>query len=159
MKFLLFLALFQGDVQDRAKIAFDNVVISKQSFDNCVCQNCDCIDCQCTKEKCICKECNDFQAIYTRAIKEQQVVVLKVGKDISHIDNVPWKQIAVPSITGEKPGYIIGVPKDGQLIRLDCPAGTPRQRIRLDILHIYYPLSNGYVECPACPQGRIKSTR
>ncbi len=121
---------------------------------NCLCQNCDCKNCTCTKEKCECKECNDFQAIYARAIKEQKVVVLEVG-NVPHITTYPWKIVQVKAIQGEKSGYIVGVPKDGKLIRLDFAPNTPRQRIRLDVLHVIYPLGNGYVECPTCPQGRI----
>ncbi len=131
----------------KAKSAFDAVKI------DCVCQNCDCINCTCTKEKCECKECNDFQAVYARAIKEQKVVVLAVGVPV--IDKTVWTMIPVKQITGEKPGYIVGVPKDGQLIRMDFPPNTTRQRMRLDILHLYYPLTEGYVECQTCPQGRM----
>ena len=130
----------------KAKSAFDAVKI------DCVCQNCDCVACTCTKEKC---ECNDFQAIYARCVKNEQVIVLAVAAP--KIQHEKWKIVELPKLSGEKPGYIVGVPKNGTLIRLDFPPNTPRQRIQLDILHVYYPLGNGYVECPTCPQGRIKS--
>jgi hypothetical protein len=134
-----------------AKNAFDNVKLK------CSCQNCDCIDCKCEKDVCDCIACNSFDAIYKKAIKNNQVVVLAVSAP--GIENVPWKVVELKTITGEKPGYIVGVPKDGQLIRLDFPPNTPRQRIRLDILHVYYPLTAGYQECPSCPQGRIWNGR
>ncbi len=149
--------LFQGQIDQQAKNAFDSIVIvnieAKNAFAQCVCQNCDCVDCKCTPQGCECKACNDFQAIYSRAIKEQKVVVLAVGVPV--IENPGWTSVPVKQITGEKPGYIVGVPKDGQLIRMDFPPNTDRVRMRLNILHIYYPLTAGYVECQTCPQGRM----
>ena len=142
--------------QEKAKIGFDRVDLNnraKEAFDKCKCQNCDCENCTCTPETCECIKCNSFDAIYKKAIRDQQVVVLEVG--VTHLDNVPWKLIPLKSIQGEKAGYIVGVPKDGELIRLDFPPNTTRQRIRLDILHVYYPLTAGYQECPTCPQGRV----
>ena len=136
------------DCNSKAKSAFSAVKI------DCVCQNCDCVDCKCTKDSCNCKECNDYQAVYARAVKQNQIVMLEVG-NVPHITAYPWKVIQVPKLQGEKSGYIVGVPKNGQLVRLDFPPTVTQQRIRLDALHVIYPITEGYQECPTCPQGRM----
>lgn len=143
---IIILALCQGQVQIQAKIAFDNVQLKVK----CTCPSCDCIDCKCNGI-CICTDCN-YEQIYAKAIKDKQVIVLAIASPA--LTNVPWKIITLKQLSGEKPGYIVGVPKDGKLIRLDFPPSASRQRIRLDILHVYYPLTEGYVECPTCPYGR-----
>lgn len=152
IKMLLVLCLCQLDAKEafasypmQARVPLG--IKAKMSFDSykCICQNCDCKDCKCT---------DSFDAIYKKAIKDNQVIVLAVSAP--KIDNVPWKIIELKTITGEQPGYIVGVPKNGELIRLDFAPNTTKQRIRLDILHVYYPLTDGYVECPTCPYGRIK---
>jgi hypothetical protein len=147
--------LVHGESQTsmKAKAAFAFMNLSK-----CECLDCDCKDCQCKGGECKCKDCHSFEAVYVKAVKEGQVVVLEVG-GVVHLTNTPWRVIQVKSIPGEKAGYIVGVPKDGQLHRLDFGVFTSRERIRLDILHVIYPLTDGYVECPTCPQGRIKNGR
>lgn len=134
----------------KAAFAFADVTLTK-----CKCQNCDCKDCKCKDGECKCNSCNSFDAVYAKAIKEGQIVVIEVG-GVVHLTNTPWRIIQVKTIEGEKPGYIVGVPKNGELVRLDFNIFTSRDRIRLDILHVLYPLTDGYVECPTCPQGRIK---
>lgn len=98
-------------------------------------------------------DCN-FEAVYAKSIKDNKVIILSVGTAKPDLGTLPWTILEVEAITGEKPGYIVGVPKNGKLVRLDFAIGTPRQRMRLDVLHVYYPLTNGYVECPTCPYGR-----
>jgi len=189
MKLLLCLVLaLQGDVQVRAKTAFDQVKLcscekcdcidckcsstgctcpdcsnkAKSAFAavkiDCLCQNCDCVDCKCTKEKCECKTCNSFDAVYAKSVRDNQVIVLAVGTPAPKLDGLPWRIIEVKAISGEKPGYIVGVPKDGKLVRVDFAVGTARQRMKLNVLHVLYPLTDGYVECSTCPEGRIKAT-
>lgn len=153
---ILTVLLFQVD----AKTAFDNVQfhseIAKNAFDavkiDCNCQNCDCIDCKC-QGTCNCENCHSFEAVYAKSVKENKVIVLSVGTPAPKL-NLPWTILEVKAITGEKPGYIVGVPKDGKLVRLDFAPGTSRQRMKLDVLHVIYPLTAGYVECPTCPYGR-----
>lgn len=124
---MLALLLMLISIQDQAKVAFDNIQI---------------------------KNSDSFEDIYAKCIKEKQVIVLVINAP--PLENLPWKIIQLKQLSGEKSGYIVGVPKDGKLIRLDFSPTTTRQRIRLDVLHVYYPLTAGYVECPTCPYGRIK---
>lgn len=157
---ILSLFLFQGNIDVKAKVAFETVQfhseIAKIAFDavkiDCSCQNCDCTGCKC-QGICNCDACHSFEAVYAKSIKDNKVIVLAVG--VPKLD-LPWTFLEVKAITGEKPGYIVGVPKDGKLVRLDFAIGTPKQRMRLDVLHVIYPLTSGYVECPTCPQGRIR---
>ena len=164
-KLILLLLLFPSvsygqSVQEKAKVAFAQVQlasIAKSAFESvkleCECQNCDCKDCKCSPTGCDCVSCNSFDAVYKKAIKDNQAVVLAVSAP--KIESPLWKLIELKTITGEKPGYIVGVPKNGALVRLDFPPTATKQRIRLDILHVYYPLTAGYVECATCPHGRI----
>jgi hypothetical protein len=161
LAFLLLPSIVFGQSKDeQAKNAFAQVKldsIAKSAFESvklhCECQNCDCKDCKCTKDTCDCISCNSFDAVYKKAIKDNQAVVLAVSAP--KIESPMWKLIELKTITGEKPGYIVGVPKDGALVRLDFPPTATKQRIRLDILHVYYPLTAGYQECATCPYGRV----
>lgn len=131
------------DNSTRAKAAF-----AFMSFEtDCKCdgpENCKCVNCQC-------KNCN-YNHIYSEAVKKNQVVILAVGCDV---DIQPHRIIKLKALQGEKPSFIVGCPKGGVLHRLDFPATANREQVRLGILHFYYPLTAGYVECPTCPQGRI----
>lgn len=138
----------QTTASEKAALAFSVV--------DCMCNNCNCTDCKCTKDGCKCTDCN-YTAIYAKCVKDGQVIVLEVGGVPFTFANstLPWKVIRLKTLQGESPGYIVGVPKNGQLHRLDFNLFTSRERIRLDVLHVLYPLTPGYAECPNCPQGRI----
>lgn len=158
-------------VKTKTAFAFTNINFSDSGCKcgctetgKCVCKNCNegnsnanCV-CGCvTTGVCVCKDCNHslkLSELYAKAIKDGQVIVLEVA-DVPHMVNTPWKTIPIKTIPGEKPGYIVGVPVSGQLRRIDFPANVSRERMRLDILHVIYPLTSGYIECPTCPQGRI----
>lgn len=173
---LLFATCAEPQISTKAKAAFAFADVSLCKCKNCTCkdckctdgkcvcknccrcQNCNCKDCKCKNGECKCKDCNSFDAVYAKAIKDSQPVVIEVG-EVVHLTDTPWRIIQVKSITDEKSGYIVGVPKNGELVRLDFAPGTSRERIRLDILHVLYPLTDGYVECPVCPEGRIRNGR
>ena len=130
----------------------------------CTCKNCNegnpnakCV-CGCvTTGTCVCKDCNhpmDLEAIYAKAIEDGQPVIIEVA-GVTHLVNTPWRVVQVKAIQGEKPGYIVGVPKNGKLVRVDFNVYTSQERIRMGILHTLYPLTPGWFECPKCPTGRI----
>lgn len=161
----------QMSAKAKAAFAFANISTDCQcgceQTGKCTCKNCNegnpsanCV-CGCvTTGSCICKDCNHpekLDAVYAKAIKDEQIVVLEVG-NVPHLTNTPWRVVQVKEIAGEKSGYIVGVPKNNSLYRLDFGPNTTRDRIRLDALHVIYPLTPGYQECPTCPQGRIKTS-
>lgn len=157
LRALIIVLAFAGTVNaqtasEKAKSAFSAVK------SECKCNACNCTDCKCTKDGCKCTDCN-FEAIYAKCIKDGQIIVLEVGGvPFTFADStLPWKVVRLKKLQGESPGYIVGVPVNGELHRLDFNLFTTRERIRLEVLHVIYPLTPGYIECPTCPTGRIWS--
>ncbi len=142
---IILLALGQTP-SEKAKAAFADVK-------SCQCTVCTCDDCKCANGVCACNGCG-LTALYAKSIQDDQVIVLEVG-GVQSVNITQWRVVKLKSLPGEQPGYIIGVPKNGKLVRLDFTPNTPRDRMRLNVLHVIYPLTAGYSECPTCPQGRI----